>query len=58
MPTAISLPSCLMDCYKALYPRLDFSRVAFYSGLPSLASLGGPDARAIAFQNRVRSRAR
>ena len=44
MPTAISLPSCLMDCYKALYPRLDFSRVAFYSGLPSLASLGGPDA--------------
>jgi hypothetical protein len=44
MPTAISLPSCLMDCYKALYPKLDFSRVAFYSGLPSIASLGGPDA--------------
>jgi hypothetical protein len=41
MPTAVSLPSCLMDCYKALYPKLDFSRVAFYSGLPSLASLGG-----------------
>ena len=39
MPTAISLPSCLMDCYKALYPQLDFSRVAFYSGLPSIASI-------------------
>jgi hypothetical protein len=43
MPTAISLPSCLMDCYKVLYPKLDFSRVAFYSGLPSFVSLGGPD---------------
>jgi hypothetical protein len=43
MPTAISLPSCLMDCYKTLYPKLDFSRVAFYSGLPSFVSLGGPD---------------
>jgi hypothetical protein len=43
MPTAISLPSCLMDCYKILYPKLDFSRVAFYSGLPSFVSLGGPD---------------
>jgi hypothetical protein len=41
MPTEVSLPSCLMDCYKALYPKLDFSRVAFYSGLPSLTSLGG-----------------
>ncbi len=43
MPTAISLPSCLMDCYKVLYPKLDFSRVAFYSGLPSFVSLGEPD---------------
>src|SRR3984885_7752676 len=43
MPTAISFPSCLMDCYKVLYPKLDFSRVAFYSGLPSFVSLGGPD---------------
>jgi hypothetical protein len=34
MPTAVSLPSCLMDCYKVLYPKLDFSRVGFYSGLP------------------------
>ena len=43
MPTAVSLPSCLMDCYKALYPKLDFSRVGFYSGLPSVISLAGPD---------------
>jgi hypothetical protein len=43
MPTAISLPSCLMDCYKVLYPKLDFSRVAFYSGLPSFVSVGEPD---------------
>jgi hypothetical protein len=35
MPTAVTLPSCLMDCYKVLYPKLDFSRVAFYSGLPT-----------------------
>ena len=43
MPTAITLPSCLMDCYKVLYPDLDFSRVGFYSGLPSVISLSGPD---------------
>jgi hypothetical protein len=42
MPTAVTLPSCLMDCYKVLYPNLDFSRVAFYSGLPSVISLSGP----------------
>jgi len=35
MPTAVTLPSCLMDCYKVLYPNLDFSRVGFYSGLPT-----------------------
>jgi hypothetical protein len=27
-----------MDCYKVLYPNLDFSRVAFYSGLPTAHS--------------------
>jgi hypothetical protein len=43
MPTAITLPSCLMDCYKVIYPDLDFSRVGFYSGLPSVISLSGPD---------------
>ena len=43
MPTAITLPSCLMDCYKVIYPELDFSRVGFYSGLPSAISLSGPD---------------
>ena len=32
-----------MDSYKALYPELDFSRVGFYSGLPSVISLAGPD---------------
>jgi len=31
-----------MDCYKVLYPNLDFSRVGFYSGLPSVISLAGP----------------
>ena len=41
MPTAVSLPACLTDCYRALYPRLDFSRVGFYSGLPTFIS--GPD---------------
>jgi hypothetical protein len=35
MPTVVTLPACLMDCYKVLYPNLDFSRVAFYSGLPT-----------------------
>ena len=43
MPTAVTLPSCLMDSYKVLYPDLDFSRVGFYSGLPSAISLAGPD---------------
>jgi len=28
MPTIITLPACLMDCYKVMYPNLDFSRVA------------------------------
>ena len=41
MPTAVTLPSCLMDCYKVLYPNLDFSRVAFYSGLPT--GISAPD---------------
>lgn len=39
MPTVVNLPACLMDCYKVLYPNLDFSRVAFYSGLPTAVSL-------------------
>ncbi|MBZ5490947.1 MAG: hypothetical protein LAO76_08450 [Acidobacteriia bacterium] len=39
MPNAVNLPACLMDCYKVLYPNLDFSRVAFYSGLPTAVSL-------------------
>ena len=34
MPTAITLPSCLMDCYAVLFPKLDFSRVAFFAGMP------------------------
>lgn len=29
------------DCYKVLYPNLDFSRVAFYSGLPAGLSAPG-----------------
>ena len=41
MPTVVTLPACLMDCYKVLYPNLDFSRVAFYSGLPT--GLSAPD---------------
>ena len=42
MPTVVTLPACLMDCYKVLYPNLDFSRVAFYSGLPA-GYLGSAD---------------
>ena len=38
MPTLISLPSCLMDCCKVLFPKLDFSRIVFYLGLPPGAS--------------------
>ena len=38
MPTPIALPSCLMDCCKVLFPKLDFSRIAFYLGLPPGAS--------------------
>ena len=43
MPTAVTLPACLMDCYKVLYPNLDFSRVGFYSGLPSVSAFRVPD---------------
>jgi len=43
VPTVVTLPACLMDCYKVLYPNLDFSRVAFYSGLPTAVSLSAPD---------------
>ena len=42
MPTVVTLPACLMDCYKVLYPNLDFSRVAFYSGLPAALALSAP----------------
>lgn len=44
MPSEIKLSPCLMDCYRALFPKLDFSRVAFFLGLPfpiSLAARGG-----------------
>ena len=34
MPTAVTLPTCLMDCYKVLFPSIDFSRVEFFSGMP------------------------
>ena len=43
MPTPITLPSCLMDCYTVLFPKLDFDRVAFFSGLPSAVEALGPD---------------
>ena len=43
MPTVVTLPACLMDCYKVLYPNLDFSRVAFYSGLPTVWPFGSAD---------------
>jgi len=41
MPTLIALPSCLMDCCKVLFPKLDFSRIAFYHGLPLGVSADG-----------------
>ena len=34
MPTEFKLPSCLMDCYTLLFPKLDFSRVGFFVGFP------------------------
>src|SRR5215813_8829187 len=37
MPTPIMLPSCLMDCYAVLFPTIDFSRVAFFTGLPAVS---------------------
>src|SRR5690349_13660139 len=51
MPSPISLPPCLMDCYKVLYPNLGFSRITFYEGMPAVAGSpegftmapGGPD---------------
>lgn len=41
MPTEFKLPSCLMDCYTTIYPKLNFSRVGFYSGLPFPVNLYG-----------------
>ena len=44
MSDEIKLPDCMMDCYRALFPKLDFSRVAFFVGLPwpiSSAGKGG-----------------
>ena len=38
MSTPIALPACLMDCYVVLFPKLDFSRIMFYLGLPLGAS--------------------
>jgi len=50
MPSSISLPPCLMESCKALFPDLDFSRITFYVGMPPTAgspkgftmSSGGP----------------
>jgi hypothetical protein len=33
-PLPLALPSCLMDCYRVLFPNLDFSRIAFFLGKP------------------------
>jgi hypothetical protein len=41
MPTPIALPSCLMDCCRVLFPKLDFSRIVFYQGLPPGVSDAG-----------------
>jgi len=43
MPTPIALPSCLMDCFKVLFPKLDFSRIEFYLGLPPVVSQSAPN---------------
>src|SRR3954453_6672873 len=37
MPSPIALRPCLMDCCKVLFPKLDFSRISFYEGMPAAA---------------------
>jgi hypothetical protein len=47
MPAQIGLPSCLTDFYKVLFPDLDFSRIAFYEGMPT-AHYPGADGMTVA----------
>jgi hypothetical protein len=40
MPTEILLPDCFLECYQYLYPRIDFTQIHFYDGIPFPWSLG------------------
>jgi hypothetical protein len=35
VPSPIELPPCLLDSCRVIFPTLDFSRIAFYIGIPS-----------------------
>lgn len=35
-PTPLTIPACMMDAYKLIFPTLDFDRIAFFRGLPPL----------------------
>jgi hypothetical protein len=44
MPTEVFLPDCLLECYHFLYPRIDFSTIHFYDGIPIPYSAGSQSA--------------
>jgi hypothetical protein len=42
MPTRIHPPACLLEVFdNYIYPTIDFSRVAFFTGMPVVLGLGG-----------------
>ncbi len=34
MATEVSLPYCFLECYQYLYPKIDFTKIHFYDGIP------------------------
>lgn len=42
MSTSLPLPDCLIEAYRVLFPRIVFSRVHFFQGLPWYVDTGQP----------------
>lgn len=40
MPSNVILPGCLTEVYEYLFPTIDFSRVSFYDGIPTVLDNG------------------
>ena len=44
MPAPVTLPGCLMEAYKLIFPNLKWDTISFYKGLPFPLNLGAGNA--------------